>query len=267
MKNLPIQQQSLIPIYEEYDTFLKSMDSGTTKLKDYKHYLKQYSFFKNMVDVLPSATYLLNFETQQYPFVSQSIISIMGYTNKEIMKLGRAFIVSRVHPDDMKIHAGKPFQRFIEYTRQLSKDELKNCRFSINFRFKRKDGMYLKILQQYVVLEVNDAGYPLLCLGLITDITDHKADNKVVFSISKYDKKKGFEVISTDTFPQQALSISKREHEVVKHILAGLSSKQTADKLHLSKYTIHAHRRNILHKTNCKNTAELLNYAMLNGLG
>ncbi|MHB8260214.1 MAG: LuxR C-terminal-related transcriptional regulator [Bacteroidia bacterium] len=255
-----------LPVYEEYHTFLQEM--GLSKhFKDYKYYLKQYSFFKNMVDVLPGAVYILNFETDQYLFASQSSVSILGYTANEMLQMGREFIVNQIHSDDRKIYGGAPFKRFIEFIKQIPADELKKCRFSVNYRFKRKDGVHIKLLQQYVVLEVNDAGFPLLCLGLVTDITAHKSDNKMIFSISKYDKKKGFEAISTDTFPQQAVCISKRECDIVKYMLQGLTSQAIADKLFVSLHTVSTHRKNILKKTNCKNTAELSRYAILNGLG
>ncbi|MHB8402664.1 MAG: PAS domain-containing protein, partial [Bacteroidia bacterium] len=184
---------TILPVYEEYHTFLQEMGSSSS-LKDYTYYLKQYSFFKNMVNALPSAVYILNFETKQYPFISQSSLSLLGYSAKEYMEKDRDFFTSHIHPDDMKIQSGAAFVKFIEYTKQLTPKEIKKCRFSINYRIKRKDGVYIKVLQQYAIIEVTDKGYPLLCLGLLTDITDHKADNKVVFSISKYDKKKGFEV-------------------------------------------------------------------------
>ncbi|MHB8403243.1 MAG: response regulator transcription factor, partial [Bacteroidia bacterium] len=64
-----------------------------------------------------------------------------------------------------------------------------------------------------------------------------------------------------------ALFLSKREHEVLKYLLQGLSSQKIADKLFVSKHTINAHRRHILKKTNCHSTTELSRYALLNGFG
>ena len=102
---------------------------------------------------------------------------------------------------------------------------------------------------------------------MVTDITAHKTDDKVILAISKYDAKKGFEVISTDSFLHQSPTLSKRELEVMKYVLQGLSSKKIAEKLYVSPYTIIAHRRNILAKTNCHNLSELSKYVTLNGLG
>ena len=255
----------VLPAYKEYDTFLKN--SGSSKnIKDYKYYLNRYSFFKKMISLIPGVIYLQNFETQQYLFISEGSASITGYTNTEMMALGREYILSRIHPEDMETYASSHFKRFIEFIENLSASEIKKCRFSVNYRFKRKDGEYIKVLQQYVILEVNEAGYPLLSLGILTDITLHKTDDKMIFSTAFYDKKKGFEVISTESYPQEQLAITKREYEVIRFIRQGLSSKQIADKMYLSGHTVNAHRRNILRKTGCKNSAELIAYSIHHNL-
>lgn len=54
--------------------------------------------------------------------------------------------------------------------------------------------------------------------------------------------------------------LSQRELSVLHLVTKGLSSKEIADKLFISKHTVDTHRRNILHKTNCKNATELINY-------
>ena len=60
--------------------------------------------------------------------------------------------------------------------------------------------------------------------------------------------------------------ITDREIEVIALIVEGLTNAEIANKLHLSTRTIDAHRRNILSKTNCKNTAALVKYAIENKL-
>jgi DNA-binding NarL/FixJ family response regulator len=64
----------------------------------------------------------------------------------------------------------------------------------------------------------------------------------------------------------QTVIISKRELEVLKLIVLGLKNREIAEKLFNSKRTIEAHRRNMLEKTGCKNTAELVKYAIKNGI-
>jgi len=60
--------------------------------------------------------------------------------------------------------------------------------------------------------------------------------------------------------------LSAREIEVLKLIAEGLTNAEIADKLFTSKRTIESHRQNIIEKTQVKNTAALIKYALNNGI-
>lgn len=57
------------------------------------------------------------------------------------------------------------------------------------------------------------------------------------------------------------LNLSKREVDIVRLIAKGMNSNEIGDKLFISKHTVDTHRRTILHKTNCKNSIELVIYS------
>lgn len=60
--------------------------------------------------------------------------------------------------------------------------------------------------------------------------------------------------------------LSDREKEILLLICKGFTNNEIADTLYISKRTVDKHRANILEKTNCKNTANLVVYAIKNGL-
>lgn len=60
--------------------------------------------------------------------------------------------------------------------------------------------------------------------------------------------------------------LSDRELEVLLLVCLGLSNQEIADKLFISKRTVDKHRANILSKTGCRNTANLVAYAIKNNL-
>ena len=64
----------------------------------------------------------------------------------------------------------------------------------------------------------------------------------------------------------KAAHLSKREKEMLVKICEGLSNQQIADALFISKRTVDKHRANLLGKTNSKNTASLILYAIRNRL-
>lgn len=61
-------------------------------------------------------------------------------------------------------------------------------------------------------------------------------------------------------------ALSEREIEVLIQICNGFSNNEIADNLHISKRTVDKHRANLLDKTNSKNTAHLVMYAIKNKL-
>jgi DNA-binding NarL/FixJ family response regulator len=66
--------------------------------------------------------------------------------------------------------------------------------------------------------------------------------------------------------PGNIASISEREKEVLEQICKGLSNQEIADALFISKRTVEKHRASLLSKTNTKNTAQLVMYAIENKL-
>lgn len=62
------------------------------------------------------------------------------------------------------------------------------------------------------------------------------------------------------------LDLTEREIEVLYNICKGLSNQEIADTLFISKRTVDKHRENLLLKTNAKNTAGLVVYAIKKGI-
>lgn len=57
-------------------------------------------------------------------------------------------------------------------------------------------------------------------------------------------------------------ALTRREKEVLKQIASGKTSKQIADLLNLSVYTVGNHRRHICKKLGLHSTAQLVAYAV-----
>ena len=61
-------------------------------------------------------------------------------------------------------------------------------------------------------------------------------------------------------------SLSDREHEVMRMIASGTALKEIAERLHISVKTVSSYRARILEKMRMKNNAELIRYALHNGM-
>jgi len=62
------------------------------------------------------------------------------------------------------------------------------------------------------------------------------------------------------------IDFSLREIEVLNLIAEGLTNSEMSEKLFISKRTIEGHRQSLIEKTNSKNTAALIRFAVLNGM-
>lgn len=251
--------------YLEYQTFLKNKNE-IHPIKDSGYYLEKYSIKRGLADIIPCAIYIINYQTQEFLFVSEGCKDILGHNSKEFKSNGVALQEDNYHPEDSKVMSNEIFRKFVAYCKSLPIGEHKNARFSLNFRYLKGGKSYVKIFRQYVVLETDKEGNPLLSLCICTDITSQKSDDKIIFSISHFNEKRVLEEVSTETFFNATDFISKKETEVLKCILKGLTSAEIAEKLKISFFTVKAHRRNILEKTKCKNSPDLLNYALTKGI-
>lgn len=60
--------------------------------------------------------------------------------------------------------------------------------------------------------------------------------------------------------------LSKRETEILSLIGKGLSSKQITNDLNISIHTVNNHRKNMIFKTKCLNSSDLLHNSIRHGL-
>jgi len=72
--------------------------------------------------------------------------------------------------------------------------------------------------------------------------------------------------IKNREYESKSANLSKRETEILFKICEGLSNQEIAETLFISKRTVDKHRANLLGKTNSKNTASLILFAIKNKL-
>ncbi|WP_114779555.1 response regulator [Botryobacter ruber] len=97
------------------------------------------------------------------------------------------------------------------------------------------------------------SGTPYICSNLALDLLKRVQLSAVPANGTKTSEKGGKE-------------LSKRELEVLVLIAEGYTNAEIAEKLFTSKRTIETHRQNLLEKTQTKNTATLIRYALKNGI-
>jgi DNA-binding NarL/FixJ family response regulator len=166
-------------------------------------------------------------------------------------------VSERLQPDVVVMDVSMPELNGIEATRRISERSPRTRVLALSMH---KDSVYVR-----EILRAGARGY------LLKDASD--AD--LVTAVRAVARGEGYlspavsEAVLSDyrkhvTDPIDLLS--SREREVLQLIAEGKTNKEIANTLHLSVYTVEAHRGRVMEKLNLHSTGELVRFAIRNGL-
>ncbi|WP_264520429.1 LuxR C-terminal-related transcriptional regulator [Flavobacterium sp. N1994] len=207
--------------------------------------------------------YILNLIDVRFEFLSPEFTKLMGY---DIADLTVEKVFSYIHPDDLGY--------FIEYEntvaeffKQLPSHKIQKYKVRYDFRLKKANGEYVRILQQAITIDHTEEGRLLRVLVSHSDITFLKKGNKSSLCFIGLEGEPSFldvDIIKVAFLPNKNL-LTKREKEIINYLAIGYSSKLIGTELGITKNTVDTHRKNILKKTDCKSVAELIAKAIDKG--
>jgi DNA-binding NarL/FixJ family response regulator len=115
----------------------------------------------------------------------------------------------------------------------------------------------------------------LLAMGIKAMVTKNCSENEIKIAMeAAYQGRRFFCNRVLDWMVDQKLednncdpaSLTPRENEVLNLVVQGKSTVEIADALHLSIHTVNTHRKNILKKLRLKSPAQLIAFALKNGM-
>lgn len=231
-------------------------------LPSMEHLIKWHSLTTDLNLLHSSVIYVIDYTQLKYTLMLGHENEILGYPLQYLIDAGPEILFDICHPDDLVNVNQKIYPANILY---MNKNSLASHQFSFSmtFRLKSKNGNFHQLNQRSSFVNINENGIPLAAVGIMSDISVFKNDDRMIHTIEDHSIQGKTKNIVTYLYPGDSLQIlSGREWEVLKWICDGFSSKQIADKMHVSIHTINNHRKNMIAKTNCKNIAELLNHAI-----
>lgn len=236
--------------------------SDDVKQKSVDHILKDPRFERFQV-FAEQGVRILDNSTQQYLYVNEATTSIMGYTPEEILKGGLTFGHRKTHPWDL-LQLALLSVKALKLWRKLPEEDKLNARFSFDIRIRHKDGKYRRILQHAYTLSLTDEGKPGLLMMVSNDITSHKTSTKIQYVFGVH-RPTHFDVLWSGETGPHGNPLTERETQVVYLIAQGQTENEISATLKISAHTVKTHKKNILSKSNCRNTAELIRVAMMEG--
>lgn len=212
----------------------------------------------------------IDYTSLTYIYLSSGVGRVLGYEQKEWFGQGLSFFFKILHPDDCEAMRSLHLDT-MQVWLATPVPERTNLSFNFDYRVFTADGRVVRINQHTVFLKADAAGNPLVDFSVCTDISSYKSDGPVSLHIRK--NSSGHH--SHNSFDEQHIiyddlsgpvDLSHRELEIIRLLSEGLNSRQVSQKLYISQHTVRTHRKNILKKTKCNSTVELVNLAKERGL-
>jgi len=242
---------------------------------------KRYEYsaqFKKMARLMApgkSYYYIANFQNLEIEMISDSVCNFIERKNIEENKVEFPEILALAIPEEIeKIKRKEQVIRdfFLDY---LPQEKVQNYKVLYTYVLKDYKGKRKVMLQQATPLSQDSKGRFIHVFSIHTDIshltnqsveevsflniTGGKSYPNVSTKNGKFDPKNQNEQTQVDL-------LSQRELEITKLLAEGWNADEIAEKLFISAHTVRTHRKNILRKTNSKNTIQLVARCLSAGL-
>jgi len=164
---------------------------------------------------------ILNVAEANLDFVSDHIEKVLGVSAKDFTL---ADFFDRIHPEDQPIVLS--FENFIgTFYSNLPIEKIPFYKIRYDYRVRKANGDYLRILQQVVVIDYDDEGFFYKTLGVHTDISDLKTEGKPLLSIIGLDGEPSYININVEQKYIANSFLSKREKQIINLMISGKVSK------------------------------------------
>jgi len=231
---------------------------------DYEHWNTERESIKRISEVSPGCIFTVDVFKGIYDFASENFACIFGFNRdwiKSIRKQGD-LLEERIHPDDRDqlLDFQMEHGQFI-YT--LPMEERNDYQQIFQFRVLNAKQNYVNVISRQQVIRKDKNNKAWIIMGVMDLSPDQTYTDKVRRTV--INKNTG-EIVNLSKTPITENQLTNREKEILQLIRQGLLSKEIADKLGLSIYTINNHRKNILSKLHANNSLEAIKYANNSGI-
>jgi DNA-binding CsgD family transcriptional regulator len=218
--------------------------------------------FKKILNQSSLFFFSVDFSRMRYIFLSQGVKNVLGYDRSAWFKEGLNFAFKILLSEDRQILKSIHNEMFnVFYNTPVSKRG--KLSFDFDLRVIAASGKTVRINHRTIFVEMDQDGNPLVDFNICTDISSIKPSGPSILTIKSEDR-----LIREIHFDIQdhGYTFSKRELDILSLVSRGLNSTEIGKELFISFHTVNTHRKNMLHRTNCKNSSELVNYAKNKGL-
>jgi len=248
-------------IQEIFFKFLSKYQYDEDSL-DYSVLPKHISTLQILSEIGNSGVNIFDINKREVVFFSANFGILLGYSPADYTDTGHHFFDQKIHPEDklkMALYSISIFKIFDK----LSRDEKLNHKSIYEYRMLNSEGKYIRLIDQYQILELDQKGQIWLMFGIV-DISPNQIENEQVKSHLLNFRTGNFIPLEIPLKPE--LELTKREIEILKLVRDGFLSKEISDKLSISVHTVNTHRQRFLEKLGANNSLEAIMFASKFGL-
>lgn len=218
----------------------------------------------------PCYSYIIDFTDMSLSHTSKSFELIHGINPNEIRNIDG--ILNLTHPNDFEfvIQAEKSALNFI--ISEIGAEKFTKYKGSYNFRLRVADGSYELFNHQALLLRMDENYKFIKSLNIHTNINHLTKINNYKFSLIGLAGEPSYLNLDIDNTKNEnagdhspPIVFTRRELEIIKLLSEGNNTKTVAKKLFISQTTVETHRKNILRKSGCKNSVELISRSLAEG--
>jgi DNA-binding CsgD family transcriptional regulator len=211
--------------------------------------------------------YVVKFPDGLYNFLGRQQEAVSGYSNEEFFARGVSLFLENIHPEEIEIILQQVYPDITAFLATLAVEERKQVLIQYNYRFRRKNGEYINLLENVHVLELDDQGRPAISLGNVI-MLQHQEIFPLRLSIKQFRRGDVAEIVFSKVYSplRGEQRLTTRELEILQHVAIGKTSKEIGEWLCISPHTVDTHRRTLLKKLGCRSVVELTQVAFQSGL-
>jgi DNA-binding CsgD family transcriptional regulator len=229
---------------------------------DYSVVQKHKLMLQTLSDFGNSGTSIFDLCKRQIIYYSTNFGALLGYEPSDYKEIGQMFFGNKIHPDD-SLHCSNRGVSAYKLLSSFSSDEKLNHKIVSEYRMLNAQGQYVRLIEQYQVLELDFKGQIWLMLTIV-DLSPNQ--DVLEGSKSQLLNFRTGQIISMEASEKVQFELTKREKEILKLVKAGLLSKEISDKLSISVHTVNTHRQRFLEKLGANNSLEAIMFASKFGL-
>jgi DNA-binding CsgD family transcriptional regulator len=253
-------------IFAAYNEILHQQKFVEEEL-DYSILEKHKQLLSQLASIGNSGVSVFDLCKREHVFFSPHICMLLGYDMDELGNNGFDFFDSKIHADDI-IQLTKNGISLLKLYFLFTSDEKANYKLINEYRMLNSSGIYIRVIEQHQLLELDAYGNVWLALSIIDISPNQEADSELKSQLLNFRTGKIIPFQEEDVSNKETVNISltQREKQIIKMVKDGFLSKEISSKLSISVHTVNTHRQRVLEKLGANNSMEAIVFASKLGL-